>query len=844
MLEVSQPYKVLSIELMGNHLFSVSGFNNIRVNFENILTLILGTNGCGKSTLLAEISPLPANPLHYTKEGGKANGYKYITIAAGGSTYDLRSVFKDGKGEFQFWKDGTNLNPTGMVSLYRELVYRHFGYNTDVRDVLIGKLSFTTMTVAERRKWLTYISNCDYTFALAYFRKLSEEHRDAQGAIKRMNARLLTERAKLLDPDEYAQYKRKHEELDELTKEVMSHSQVVNPKPDDVAAEFKTTNEAFVAMCREVASLSRKRATLSTVSGNLDDDQRLIDLERESAVLDSNLSGVYEKLQVTMQRIEEMESEHVSSLDDVRLKLDQLWAERSTLHTRLKLDILWEDPEVALSSLKSASVGLLEALGRISPMEGEHYTREMYDRAIASLEVLRATAATHKYEMETIDEQLKHLRSRATHDPTTCPSCNHSWIVGFSLDRMQQLELRHIELKELYERSKAEEESAVELVEKIRERLMYVRDFLHTFNPYPALFPLRNYMNERKLAVLSPDGEAPKLIYEAMDDLQVRVELQRVTRDLETLEHLRGVLELDKEKGVAAVFEEHAKLEALATSYHKRREIVSREIEAQRQWGQLRTKIRLALREIKGMRRKLEVEIPNRMSQHTRSMLCNHIVLNIEKEKGKLSEVLYKQDVQQAVISGLEQELVRLSEEESLLKKAIEALSPKEGLIAKGLTGFINRFLMRLNAFMARVWSYPIELSMLEMSDDSELDYYFPVVVDDRRNDPVPDIAHLSNGQAEVVNFAFRLVSMMCLRMSMYPIFLDEFGAKMDATHRRQAFELAVSMVEQSDFSQIFMVSHHESTYSALTDSNVVVLEPTNVILPSHFDVNRNVVLR
>ena len=63
------------IELKGFKRFALNNINYFKYSPHERHQLILGTNGSGKSSLLGEMSPLPADPRNYTKDG-----YKKIEI--------------------------------------------------------------------------------------------------------------------------------------------------------------------------------------------------------------------------------------------------------------------------------------------------------------------------------------------------------------------------------------------------------------------------------------------------------------------------------------------------------------------------------------------------------------------------------------------------------------------------------------------------------------------------------------------------------------------------------------------------------------------------------------------
>jgi hypothetical protein len=69
-------------------------------------------------------------------------------------------------------------------------------------------------------------------------------------------------------------------------------------------------------------------------------------------------------------------------------------------------------------------------------------------------------------------------------------------------------------------------------------------------------------------------------------------------------------------------------------------------------------------------------------------------------------------------------------------------------------------------------------------------------------------------------------------------IFLDEFSIKMDYAHRKEAMKMVMDLLNNSDFSQIYMISHYESSYGTLSNADITVLCPENILLPSDLKYN------
>ena len=123
-----------------------------------------------------------------------------------------------------------------------------------------------------------------------------------------------------------------------------------------------------------------------------------------------------------------------------------------------------------------------------------------------------------------------------------------------------------------------------------------------------------------------------------------------------------------------------------------------------------------------------------------------------------------------------------------------------------------------------------------------DLDYKFSLQVNN--NDPIPDIKMASSAMSEIINLAFTIVAMKYLGLSDAPLLLDELGHSMDSTHRSSIFNVITNLIAQSEFSQIFIVSHFENCYGSITNADITVLCSKNIVLPKGTTFNKHTVIR
>jgi hypothetical protein len=185
-------------------------------------------------------------------------------------------------------------------------------------------------------------------------------------------------------------------------------------------------------------------------------------------------------------------------------------------------------------------------------------------------------------------------------------------------------------------------------------------------------------------------------------------------------------------------------------------------------------------------------------------------------ERRRLSELLFETEreilvaekeirgfeIQQGQIDMLESNVQESQEFAKVMKVAVDSLSPSKGLIAKGLVGFINHLVAMVNGIIAKVWLYPMEIRPIlpDENDNISLEYKFEVSVN---GEDTPDIYECSSGQKEIINRAFQIVGLAFMRLDHGPLFLDEFGARMDTAHKASAFDMITKLLVDSNFSQV-----------------------------------------
>jgi hypothetical protein len=184
-------------------------------------------------------------------------------------------------------------------------------------------------------------------------------------------------------------------------------------------------------------------------------------------------------------------------------------------------------------------------------------------------------------------------------------------------------------------------------------------------------------------------------------------------------------------------------------------------------------------------------------------------------------------------MADLEARLERAKLKERAAKLLISTLSPTEGLIAEGMTGFVNNYMTQVNKVIASIWSYdmfvlPVTVGETESAD---LTYRFPLQLYGMPK-PLKDIVEGSLSMQQLFDMAFRVVGMAYLGLEHMPLFLDEFGTGFDEHHKNEALKAIRKIIEQMGFEQTFIISHDSNNYGGLSNAELCVLCDKNVLIP------------
>lgn len=782
--------------------------------------LILGTNGSGKSSIVNEISPLPADSKDYMAGGSKETKWEHK-----GSIYIISSSFKTKAGKHSFIKDGVELNPGGTQSVSRELAKIEFDYDDDIHELITGQIKFSSMSTAERRKWFTLLCDTDFSFVVGYFNDMSRNARDALGYTKGLSDRMVTETNKLRAlGDDYVAWAAEAEELQQELDILYN-----NRSNRNLSGGESRIQQMLDWECRMAARILDMGNPVAGKFPSLQHAKdRLTAIDKEQELVKHSIQWTTEALEDLQRLKSTVDSGGVGSLEEAEAEIAQLTRRAEYLRGCMTdwPNIEGVDGLALNQAINNAREELTAVLREIPNNLDNQFnlmrvkdTREQRIQLKKELEQFQNRVAKE-------ESILEHV-SAVNHNE--CPNCEYKWLPGNTEQVRRTAETNLREFQQKVNDTQIALTIAEQYLEQAGEFSAYYQRYraLIANNPTMGVFWDAmlgdNGVNTnpqgwiRKFNQFARDAETYaewEVVNRRLDQLALSVEAMKKTNGQG---ELQTRIDQNSEK-IAALTEQ---LMALGRDYSEVLEIVSKA-------GQLEE----LGRQLEAGSQKKEEAFRDYVVE-LRDDTINEITRTNQSRLAFLNSKLSERKTIENLLADLEISRADAQLRHEIFKAIADELSPKDGIIAEQMIGFIKAWAKDLNAITDNVWTYSLEV--LPCGESSgELDYRFPVSVKGER--PTPDVMKTSMGQKEMIDFAFMLVAMLYKRLDQFPLFLDELGHFFDETHKANVMGFVKDLVETKGFSQVFMISHYAVSHGSFTNAEVLVMDPSNVTVPARYN--------
>ena len=818
--------RIIRLELYG---FKRLVLNNI-VRFVYTPTspyqLILGTNGSGKSSVLMELSPLPGHSSNYARDG-----LKDITVEHGGMVYRLVSNFKTGKHSF-LTEDGENLNPGGTGEVQYRLVEQYFNYTKDLHSVVSGEALFTSMSPAERRKWITSLPNIDYQYPLAVYKRIAAAARDQVGASKHLKGRLTQEHANLkalgsIDGLEGRGHQLR-EELNALLVSRAPHSGNVaelERRLDEIVGQVADMGRRIVTGVHQLRNQYpvRNFQELEVLAQRNDHDlagQRVLvtRLNTEYSELETAIHGFQTSDGITPENIE-------VHLLELREKISLASDYQSTFVFGDDVEDVARDSELVIPQLVSLFTRLPDNTDR-------RYSKGRIDLARTERQQFLETISKLRGRIEQATQRITMIQQSQS---MTCPSCSYLWTPGVSEGELDALERSRTVWSTEWSGLEIRCKILDTFLEEASEAATLYSEFRGLNANYPRLRQLWDHIAEHYLHLNAPSGHQGVFL-QWLQDVRRGSQIHQLVHRYNQLQELSE--QWTQAGGVSHLGQRMAKIvtsiEAETQKLNQMRNVVS---EQSAYVGRVRN-----LDNLVGQMGALVSQIDQQyvaLVEGYRSREIDAVTHHHQNELAGIQRQLTEHRTLQGIVRDLEQghEQVDLASQDlALLAKA---LSPVEGLIAEQISGFIECLVGQLNSVLQTIWTYDMVIQPCGM-ESGELNYKFPVHVRGEMHSS-PDIDKTSKGMKQVINLAFQLTVMLYKGLTDYPLYLDEPAEGFDESHRINLMSFFKQLMDNNYHSQMFMVSHHAASHGAFSTAEVLVLDGSNIAVPGEY--NKHVIL-
>src|SRR5574343_959316 len=832
---------VKEITLYGYNRFNLNNFKKINLKFTKRIQGILGTNGSGKSSFIEELSPLPAEPKNYTKDG-----FKEITYSHKGKTYFLRSSFNPVVHSFEV--DVQELNQGGTITVQRELVKQHCGVDQKTHSLSIGKHRFTEMSSDTKKEWFKNLSDNNYDFAISVFKTLKDTYRDTVGALKLARNKLVSQTSRLMPEDVLRGLEKECEELYKVVEFMIENKNTPSQPLEQTKNEIENKLNYLARISTTIIQTVKKIESYLTnpaISKELNDindaasltffiSNKLIDIKNKR-------SSLYEEYKHVKEVKELCEKTKLFQVASISTEIETLKKKHQEIKNSLTYkDFIEVNPKDHLQALNEFSQHLIDvALDMPVNLENK-FTRENYKRLTLDMQDHQREIDINKASIKNYEESISHHREHQKQPDVTCPNCKHSFKPNFNEQLAKELEKKIFTLSnsiKYREKQILDIKEQLDLFEKWFNSLEEINEIAHHYsfmsNFWNTLLSENSIKNNPKnVATVVAMFKQDYTLQEHM--LVIKDQLYKEYEKLNLTEHTQG---LDYQEALIRDKQISNELELLASEENKLNSIKD-----------------LAQEIVKGIKtvQSLTVSIHdgekdidnlfNVYNEDSLRIIFNNVLRSFHNDLATKEKIINDEKSQLRILNNLQQEINELENDEQALKLVLKELSPSEGIIAEGIYGFMKIFVKKMNKFISTVWTYPLEIKPCSAEQGKlELNYKFPLLVNGGEK-PRADVSEGSRSMKEIIDLAFNICTLKSIGLSNSTLFLDEFGSAMDSVHKSKTARMIESIMNNENFSQIFIVSHDVAQYSSLDNIEICVLHKSNIIIPHGCVYNRHVV--
>lgn len=817
------------LKLVNYRRFPLRDLELFEYEFIKKLLLILGPNGSGKSSLLSELTPLPS-----TKDNFFKGGYKEIHIEKDNNQYYLISDFTDSP-KYSFLFNNEELNKSNNITIQKELVFQHFKITPEIHDILIGHQTFSSMSMIHRKKLFNNITHLNIDSILSNYENLKEQLKTQELLLKTQHNLHQSEVSKLIDKDKLESLKINEQLIKDNMDVLIEIRENLVKHKEDTDLEPIFTN--FKLISNRLKLFYDKYYTFLT-SYPINDYYNLF-TKYTTKINNINfmLQSQYTNLEKYQSDIKAIEIRKENNITELNSRLKTLTDTKNNIISNLNIfkdtiintnDLSKSKTNLINSELYKVEMALSSLLYEIpinsftnpdSDIPTNKYTKSKYEDLLNIKNNLLKELDLILLNESNVNKEIKHIEEYHSEQHTKCPKCNYSWKPNYN----EQL------LKSLKDKLTIINESKVIQQNKIEEINKQIEDIVSYFSLYKQYTNVKisTYDNLKPLWELIDNNgyifnDPPKilsLLKLANLDINSISDIENINEQIVNVSSNINIINstntIDFEELYFSISEINFDIDYLLKE--------KSDIEVYLNNLEISKKVNITFSKLID-----EFNLNKNLLFTTNlSLAIKNIVNEIDQELSmlKISMIEIKTQISNYdnlsyIIDKYSKDIEETKDNIVVLNSILIELSPKNGLIAKTISNYLNSIIKYINSVISSIWEYKMVIKVIDIENDN-LDYKFKVEVEDKNI--TPDISKASSGMKEIIDLSFRLVIYKLLNLENYPLYLDELAARLDDAHSLKMLELVHRLVNDDKYSQIFLITHKER-YGNLRDMETLIL--------------------
>ncbi len=837
-------------------IHTLSHIETLTINALNQIQILIGTNGGGKTAVLNELTPLPALKNNYER-----GGYKKLTIIHKNDEYVLTSSFETKSGTHSFIKNGEELNVSKLANLQKSLCEDHFGYTTQIDDLIHCRFKITQMSEAERKNLLYALFPATPDFVLEFYKKAKSVIRTTKSLLSRSYQQKKELESQMYSKEEVKLLEDRNKVLTEqqiaICASLTKLEETIHQCKEDLqqlAQGQEVSIEKAKAYKKAIQDVLYRRSISQLSSSDKESiDFQLAACENECKKYESTLEQLqeeYTKYQVDIDSIQDAEEQECITLIEQKKKaLEDLkeWTKYKVIRNedldkhievRDKIYALVEQYQPKAVCSNEIWTHVLDQDYRRTLLNSISESKQELIHIAAQQDTLTASCTSCK-------EKLARLPDGPKEEAHCCATCSYKGYFDTHKSSLkQEWESYTQKLQDCATKKMSKEEDLT----KSTNVYNHLEDKTHYLESvYDLLYGTVFSMSKSELVSIL-EGDTQHWLSELTKTIQAQRYLQAREELLKEIQEASVTLATLKKTSTSAV----AVLKEVIRDKKRNLEQVHSVLLNLRKRQQVLTEYKeLESRFVALVKRGEELcqEHTDWHNYHLLQLYISYLeedikthLLNekktIENDLFEIRKMLTEQTTLKARYDiDVCKFIGELQTKLKLYEKLEVALSPEEGLPYVEVKRSIEAIIKNINFILSKIWTSRLELQY--PSEDKSVGLFnFKARVND--HDPAP-INKLSKSQQAVINFGFYIALIYASKNVDYPVFFDECEDGFDVTHKQKYLEWLKSYVDTMYSPEIWLVSHDASTYSGFLYKDVTCLNKDNIIVPEGANIHASI---